>query len=647
MKLKSIFCGVAAAALLSACSSDEPAVNNGGGVAPKATGYMSVAVNLPTQPAGSRADSNSNNDNFDDGTSDEYAVKTAMLLLFTGTSEQDAKFHSAYDLNLTDPVYGGGNQGATPGQPDGNITSSYRKTIEVKGVQDNANLFGLVLVNYDGLVTKKKDEGGYLTAVSFGDGKNLTYPKAAAEGTPAVEGTSFSTLLGWTTDYAFHTTDNGFFMANAPVSTKQGGFVDPAEGGADVQTLVYIGVAENVLRPTEAEANESPAASFFVERAVAKVTLSHTVTTGPNKLVVDNVRWAIDNTEPSSYIVRNVESTDYVLNTYMGYKSNVPTVVNGYRFAGHTPIGQTSIQPFTQLFRTYWAVDPNGTLKTVYKKPVSGVLQPADAVNFGEEKAGDKLLPQYCHENTFSVANMTHENTTRVILEVKYKSTNADRDKDGSLYTVNGLLYDKLASAQSHGVKAMLPLIAQAIKKILPTDKAYKLEITTENISKYATINWVPTTDGKLIIGSVDFKDDPEGLEYNGATPFIEKREIDNVNADNAINNYKGGVSYYAVYIKHFGDDLTPWKGGAGNQLEIGTVYGTGETADQNYLGRYGMVRNNWYDLSISGFNKLGEPVVGNLTLDNTPDDVNEVQKFLSFRINILAWAKRVQNIEL
>lgn len=639
MKLKSIFCGVAAAALLSACSSDEPAVNNGGGVAPKATGYMSVAVNLPTQPAGSRA-----NDFFDDGTSDEYAVNNAMLLLFTGTSEQDAKFHSAYNLNLKDPAYGGGAQGTKPGQPDGNITSSYRETIEVKGVTDKANLFGLVLVNYTGLATVSIGDNGYLTKVSFGADKNLTYPKAAAEGTPAVEGTSFSTLLGWTTDYAFHTTDNGFFMANAPVSTKQGGFVDPAEGGADVQTLVYIGVAENVLRPTEAEANESPAASFFVERAVAKVTLSHSVTTGPNKLVVDNVRWAIDNTEPTSYIVRNVESTDYVLNTYMGYKTNNKIdnapVVNGYRFAGHTPIGQTSIQPFTQLFRTYWAVDPNGTLKTVYKKPVSGVLQPADDVNFGDEKADGKLLPQYCHENTFSVANMTHENTTRVILEVTYRSTNDDRDKDGGLYTVNGLLYDKKESAKSHGVKAMLPLIAQAIKKVLSTEEAYKLNITTENIGEYAEILWKETTDGKLIISGVEFNE-----KYTGAT--IVQREIDNVNADNAINNYKGGVSYYAVYIKHFGDDLTPWEGGDDNQLEIGTVYGTGETADQNYLGRYGMVRNNWYDLSISSFKKLGEPVVGNLTLDNTPDDVNEVSKFLSFRINILAWAKRVQNIEL
>lgn len=637
MKLKSIFCGVAAVALLSACSSDEPAVNNGGGVAPKATGYMSVAVNLPTQPAGSRA---SENDYFDDGTSDEYAVNNAMLILFTGESEQDAKFHSAYNLNLKDPAYGGGNQGDTPGQPDGNITSSYRETIEVKGVTDKANLFGLVLVNYTGLATVSIGDNGYLTKVSFGTGKDLTYPTAAAEGTPAVEGTPFSTILGWTTEYAFHTTDNGFFMANAPVSTKQGGFKNPAEFGADVQTLVYIGVAENVLRPSKEEAIAAPAASFFVERAVAKVTVSHDAKKkGPNNLVVDKVRWAIDNTEPTSYIVRNVASTDYVLNTYMGYRAS-ESIVNGYRFAGHTPIGQTSIQPFTQLFRTYWAVDPNGTLETVYNKPVSGVLQPADAVNFGDEKAGDKLLPQYCHENTFSVANMTHENTTRVILEVTYKSTNEDADKDGCLYTVNGLLYDKKVSAQSHGVKAMLPLIAQAIKKVLPTDEAYKLEITTENITDYAEIEWTETTDGKLIISGVTFV---ENNKYTG-DPSIEKREIDNVNADNAINNYKGGVSYYAVYIKHFGDDLTPWQAGSDNQLDTSAVYG-GDAG--KYLGRYGVVRNNWYDLSISDFKKLGEPVVGNLTLDQTPDDVNEVSKFLSFRINILAWAKRSQNIIL
>ena len=27
------------------------------------------------------------------------------------------------------------------------------------------------------------------------------------------------------------------------------------------------------------------------------------------------------------------------------------------------------------------------------------------------------------------------------------------------------------------------------------------------------------------------------------------------------------------------------------------------------WLGRYGMVRNNWYDLNVTGFNKLGKPL--------------------------------------
>ena len=192
-----------------------------------------------------------------------------------------------------------------------------------------------------------------------------------------------------------------------------------------------------------------------------------------------------------------------------------------------------------------------------------------------------------------------------------------------------------------------MPLVAQAIKEQLPADKAYNIVITTDNITDYVDVNWTETTDGKLILAMPTFKTITiDGTDYP-INNTISAVQLANINAENGITYYKNGVSYYAVMIKHFGDDLTPWTPSGSNQLTTETAYGTGETANQNYLGRYGMVRNNWYDLKVTSINKLGEPVIGNLELNNKPDDNNEVEKWLSFNVNLLAWAKRVQNIEL
>lgn len=636
MKLKSIFCGVVAAALLSACSSDEPAVNNGGTVdATKTTGYMSVAINLPTQPAGSRA---SYNDNFNDGLASEYAVQNSFLILFTGTAgdEANATFHSVYDLaNLGDEAWGGGNQGGVEGAPDGNITVSYRKTVEVKGVGGTEHLFGLVMLNVNGVCSYTAPTA--TTAAGFGIAGN-----SLVKGT-----TKFSDIQKYMTTESFSNVANGFFMTNAPLSTVAGGPAAPAATGKET-TLVEIGDAASHLYATEAEAEKAPAASFFVERAVGKVTLdkssSASVGFGKNGITdikVINVEWVLDNTKNYSYVVRNLGDK---FGTYKGYAATGVTT-NPYRFVGHSKIGQTAIQPYADLFRTYWAEVPQstegnaalGSLNTVY----NGVGTAATEItNWG---ATGNEHPQYCHENTFTVDNMVYRNTTRAILKVTFKSQNEGAD---GLYIANGVLYDKLDNAVSHMRTALLTPVKNAILANINKDASdeFTTEITTANLDTYVTIAYDTNVNGRYEIVSVTFKTVP-GIVYQ-TTPTIAESTIKQINTNYGVTNYVGGVSYYAVSIKHFGDDLTPWTAN-GNQVSTAESYGTGEDAAKNFLGRYGVVRNNWYDLQVTAFKKLGEPVVGNLKLDNTPDDDNEVLKYLSFRINILAWAKRSQNIIL
>ena len=143
----------------------------------------------------------------------------------------------------------------------------------------------------------------------------------------------------------------------------------------------------------------------------------------------------------------------------------------------------------------------------------------------------------------------------------------------------------------------------------------------------------------------------------NGTTVELNSSSSDEeLNVFKAVKSYFGtinyfvkGIAYYQVLIQHFGNDLTPWNDGEGNP----TSGGIAETypvanRDANYLGRYGVLRNNWYNLTIKGVNAIGTPYIPDVTSDankNNPDD--QLKSYISVEINILSWAKRDQGVIL
>lgn len=104
-----------------------------------------------------------------------------------------------------------------------------------------------------------------------------------------------------------------------------------------------------------------------------------------------------------------------------------------------------------------------------------------------------------------------------------------------------------------------------------------------------------------------------------------------------SIDEYKNGESYYFVRIKHFGDDMTPWNTDE-TPKPSNLVYPTDNQAG-NYLGRYGVLRNNWYDIAVEGVKGLGSATVPAVT--PTTDD--ELKSYIAVKINVLSWAKRTQ----
>ena len=112
------------------------------------------------------------------------------------------------------------------------------------------------------------------------------------------------------------------------------------------------------------------------------------------------------------------------------------------------------------------------------------------------------------------------------------------------------------------------------------------------------------------------------------------------------IRKYTGGIAYYPIRIKHFGDDLTPWDKDeyGGVRPTPSTIYpGDDATRANNYLGRYGVVRNNWYDVSIRSISSLGDPIIPKPTTN--ADD--ELDNFIQVNIHILSWTLRPQGADL
>lgn len=73
--------------------------------------------------------------------------------------------------------------------------------------------------------------------------------------------------------------------------------------------------------------------------------------------------------------------------------------------------------------------------------------------------------------------------------------------------------------------------------------------------------------------------------------------------------------------------------------------YGTTNQAE-NFLGRYGVLRNNWYNIEITNIKNVGSAVVPEIKL-NDPTSGDKPENYISVRINVLSWAKRNQSVDL
>lgn len=397
--------------------------------------------------------------------------------------------------------------------------------------------------------------------------------------------------------------DNDFYMANAPL-----------KGTASPTTLVTIDKEHIYSSKEKAEAGTS-AATVYVERGVAKMsvtdpatkTVIDKATNNPTKSTVEFNNWALDITNKKTYAVHNID----------GLSTDFPAIWTTPRF-----IGTNS--------RVYWGKDPNYNLDNLNTgKEADRELE----FNFIKATSGiNKTFAEsaYCLENTFNLANMYQGQTTRVI----FKATYAPKDDTGkSLAEPDGTFYTIGNMTTILNETALETAVNTAATSVLPGCTVdYTTNLKQEG-SHVITLADIKDSTGTTLVADKD---------YSGKTGTEIVKEINDklglidgaghAEAMVGINTYAQGVTYYIARVKHFGS-LTPWNSGES--------YGTD---NGKYLGRYGMLRNNWYELTVGNVYGPGYPGVPPVD-PNQPDDENE--KYLSVSVKILSWAKRSDTVDL
>lgn len=402
----------------------------------------------------------------------------------------------------------------------------------------------------------------------------------------------------------FENTVNGFYMANAPLFNK--------DNENKVTTLVPIEKAN--IYPTEEQAAKGTATDIYVERGLAKVTLGTSTT--EEKMVDDGAytggkvtisKWALDVTNTKTFPIHYV---DGLSDDYTDIWSNTATAPGTNGATTQRFVDNNSA---TLVKRVYWGKDPNYSNTDADK---SGLEVEFHHIN-NEDVTVEPSKPLYCLENTFNLNNMMQGQTTRVVFKAKYTP------KD---FTAGETFY-KIGKNTAIWSKDNLETeIKTAVASVFPGTTTDKITVNLdaeENKITAAGTHYI--TKENITVAGVEAITDEN---INAINTQLGLKETDKV----GISTYAGGESYYIARIKHFGDALTKWESGSYGENKL------------EFLGRYGVLRNNWYELTVQSVSGPGYPSVPKVK-PNIPDD--EDDKYINVSVKILDWAKRSQNVDL
>lgn len=688
MKKFSFLALAAVGLLLGACSDKDEVVQNVVNPDEYEDGaYIGISLSLPSADNSiTRA-----NDDLSNGIEAEFKVNNATLYIFKGSTEADAVFVDYVSLGTkyNPDTQGGINPdewgvqngvGTKPvdntdaeNDPDAgetNITStslneatriSNELAAEIKNDASN-DYFAYVIINHNGQIPAMTKG-----TTTFREFSRTKFDKIGAD--IALEQNIWS---------------DGMLMTNAPICDKSGGAAAPLDG-RKYSTLVALDKSK--IFSSVAQAKAEPAACVYVERAAVKITVEQG--SGVASSLIDGYSvnlngWKVINTEPQYYNTRQINyssTSTWTTEDWGGYTNLGATPANAkfrfvsfYQFLPTLPTGLTpqtgaSSYQHTTGFRTYFAADPHydvdaqaevtGTSPSTLKFTTADDSRPWIA-------AGKHA---YTTENTFDVKHQTWRNTTMVTVKAQLDKAGVKPD----FYTVGKggqTMYTKTdAQNELHNRIWNDPTVSTALTSCL-TELAATPYYPGETIAPVLTVELADVSAATTGVGinyTLSFTHggtpvtnyDDTKANYTALTAAIDAYLAKD---DALVSFYKSGEMYYNIKIQHFGEFETPWGGsdvvanGSGvnvNEIYFKTLYNETPSPEnilagqQKFLGRYGVVRDNWYKLEINGVTKIGSatPQDPSLTNPDTPDD--EIENYLSVHVHIVPWVLRSQTVIL
>ncbi|WP_280747543.1 Mfa1 family fimbria major subunit [Parabacteroides sp. PF5-9] len=363
-----------------------------------------------------------------------------------------------------------------------------------------------------------------------------------------------------------------------------------------------VDVLESDIYDTEAEAEVAPV-KLNVERAVAKVTLgvASNLATASASLgaTIGEIKWDVDVINKKTFWMRNpAEMLDAPSGTVVGTTTEVATAANRiYMYAKDPNWDDFSHSRNTTL------TDPL-TDEFIYK---TGTATLALAPTTSTDPVNEDTYA-YVTENTMAALEQWEDVTTCVLIS--------------AVITPKKTFFGETLNAGDQYF--LFRNMAFTLRDIQEIHLAYSSDAQT--ITSASGKTWKVLIAEAANAGIIALPGILEGMkgteDFNEYTAAPSKSK-DVIKSNGTVRFFaEDAPNYYYVPIRHFSDDLQ---------------------ADAMAYGRYGVVRNNWYNLSLNSIKSYGTAEIPT----DRPDPDDKEESWLSVEFTILPWIERGQGIGL
>lgn len=611
--------------LFTACQSDEPVIDDGGGKTDGMNiGYIAVNIVQPTS-VGARSRTETTEptgpaNGFEYGSDDENKAEKALFFLFKGSND-DSEIFKVNNQSYIEVNINGSGTGTSP-----EVERIYNTVLMIDGVDsDPTNDVKSIVCVLNAPV----------------DLKSATISKIF----------DLKTLIK---DYSA-STPGTFIMTNS-VYASDGNITTPT---SKTVTKDDVTTTESFVKKSAAAAQQDPV-DIYVERVVAKVEASFKSDSGNDGFNNEGAKPTIDGVETQlGIIITGIEVANIAKKSYL-FKN-----VTGASSASEGIWSETNVFDATNK-RSYWEIVPafgtgdnqmqldNKSYKTIVTESTSSTpstTEEGGTAGGGEGTEGSthlqSIVDRYTNNKFFTyiqpntLDNVTNEPKRKTCILVTAQLT---KTENGTTTPMTNLAYIRGGYTTLDGAR-------NVVAAYLAQKGYYKrIEETTGQETRYEQLS-ASDLEWKNKYSFAESSDERTQLSW-----LKDYEVVAQINTENVSKLYNSdGTEAITVanankHLRAATDEDAIAKNYRARVFTDGKCYYFMEIDHSSVLsktaGTYpGVVRNHIYRLTLESIKDIGTPVFNpeDIIIPQRPD--NETTFYLGARVNVLAWKLATQNV--